>query len=409
VSADNVVTALTMFLFLTHWHTGSFKIGVYSYYCINLGVTYFFMTKNYPVYKILTTVLFITLFAVSCKKDTLNNPSPNPAAEVKNFAVLGLYQQATNGFKRIFVAVPKLGDITTVNYGLVFDTGSTGMTIDANGIIPASMITDNGFVFSGDSVNVSGITITSQQAIISYGGVDGSIDEYGNLAYAKVTIGDGRGNVTTPRIPIFLYYKIIDNTGKKLPAHSADVFGVGPGVSYTSRNIGSPLSYFKLGANVTNGFKLAKLNANNFLSNATFTDNLLYIGLTPADLNSGFTMHPLNYNAISGYTANIASTVTYNGNTVAASILFDTGSPAITLIQNQRSPSDAVSLDAGTTVALTTSSGFKYQYTVGANTNLTTVQKPSYSRDNRTIYTINFFIENQFLLDYTNHQIGLKN
>ncbi|MFD2144753.1 hypothetical protein [Mucilaginibacter antarcticus] len=367
------------------------------------------MRKNYPGYLKLTTLFLLFLFAASCKKDTQSSPTPNPVAEVKNFAVLGMYQQATNGFKRLYMAVPKIGDVTTVNYGLVFDTGSTGLTIDANGILPASMITANGFQFSGDSINVSGITITSQQAIISYGGVDGSIDEYGNLAYAKVTIGDGRGNVTTPRIPIFLYYKIIDNTGKQLPAHSADVFGVGPGVSYTSRNIGSPLSYFQLGANVTNGFRLAKLNANNFLSNATFTDNLLYIGLTPADRNgSGFIMHPLNYNAISGYSANITSTVTYGGNTVAASILFDTGSPAITLIQNQNAPSNSVALDAGTTVGLTTSSGFKYQYTVDAN-NLTTVQKPSFSRDSRTIYTINFFIENQFLLDYTNHQIGLKN
>jgi hypothetical protein len=368
------------------------------------------MKEIYQARFSLLSVLFIILFAASCKKDPQNNPGPDPAVQVKNFATLGLYEQASNGFKRIYIAVPKLGDVVTANYGLVFDTGSTGMTIDATGIIPASMITPNGFVFSGDSVNVSGITITSQQAIISYGGVDGSIDEYGNLAYAKVTIGDGRGNVSTPRIPIFLYYKVVDNTGKQLPAHSADVFGVGPGVSYTSRKIGSPLSYFPLGANVTNGFRLAKLNAANFVSAATFTDNLLYIGLTPNDLNSsGFIMHPLNYNAISGYTANIASTVTYSGNTVPASILFDTGSPAVTLIQNQNAPSNSATLDVGTKVALTTSAGFSYQYTVGPDNNLTTVQKPSYSRDNRTIYTINFFIENQFLLDYANHRIGLKN
>jgi hypothetical protein len=365
------------------------------------------MKKRYPVYLNLSSLLFVILFAASCKKDALNKPS----AEVKNFATLGLYEQAGNGVKRLFVAIPKIGDITTINYGLVFDTGSTGMTIDANGILPASMITSNGFQFSGDSVNVSGITITSQQAIISYGGVDGSIDEYGNLAYAKVTIGDGHGNVITPRIPIFLYYKIIDNTGKQLPAHSADVFGVGPGVSYTSRKIASPLSYFQLGANVTSGFRLGKLNVANFTTaTATYTNDLLYIGLTPQDLNSsGFVMHPLNYNAISGYTANITSTVTYNGNTVPVNILFDTGTPAITLIQNQNATSNAAPLTAGTNVALTTSAGFSYQYTVGANDNLTTVQKPSFSGDSRTIYSINFFLDNQFLLDYTNHRIGLKN
>lgn len=368
------------------------------------------MTKYYPRQITLLSVLLLLLFAASCKKDVQNAPSPVTPV-VKNFATLGLYEQAGNGIKRLFVAIPKIGDITTVNYGLIFDTGSTGLTIDANGILPASMITSNGFQFSGDSINVNGITITSQQAIISYGGVDGSIDEYGNLAYTTVTIGDGHGNVATPRIPIFLYYKIIDNTGKQLAPHSADVFGVGPGVSNTSRKIASPLSYFQLGANVTSGFRLNKLNATNFTTaTATYTSDLLVIGLTPQDLNSsGFIMHPLNYNAISGYTANITSTITYSGNTVPVNILFDTGTPAITLIQNQSAATNTAPLTAGTTVALTTTAGFSYQYTVGTNDNLTTVQKPSFSRDSRSIYSINFFLDNQFLLDYTNHRIGLKN
>jgi hypothetical protein len=292
----------------------------------------------------------------------------------------------------------------------VFDSGSTGLTIDADGIIPSSMITTNGFLISGDSVIVNGITITSQQAVITYGGVNSSISEYGNLAYTTVTIGDGNGNVTTPRIPIFLYYKIVDNTGKQLSTHAADVFGVGPGVSSTSRKIASPLSYFKLADNVTSGFRLAKLNSSNFGNSATYTPNLLTIGLTPNDLNaSGFIMHPLTYNAISGYSANIASTVTYNGQNVPATILFDTGTPSTHIIENQAAASNSAALPANTTVAITTGQGFSYQYSTASNYNFTTVQKPSYSGDTRTIFSINFFLDNEFLLDYTNHRIGLKN
>lgn len=366
------------------------------------------MRKSYLTYvTALLAVLFLNLFIVSCKKDPQVNPI---VTQPSNLAKLGLYEQISGINRRIFIACSKLGSQATLNYGLVFDTGSTGLTIDANGIIPASMITTNGFVIPGDSVVVNGITITSQQAVISYGSVNSNISEYGNLAYTTVTIGDGNGNITTPRIPIFLYYKIVDNNGKQLSAHAADVFGVGPGVSSTSRKIGSPLSYFKLDNNVASGFRLAKLNIANFGNSATYTPNLLTIGLTPNDLNaSGFTMHPLTYNAISGYSSNIAAAVTYNGQNVAATMLFDTGTPSTHIIENSAAASNPASLPANTTVTMATGQGFNYQYTTASNYNYTTVQNPSYSHDGRTIFSINFFIDNEFLLDYTNHRIGLKN
>jgi hypothetical protein len=367
-------------------------------------------SKHFPA---LLGAFFIILFATSCKKDT--KVDPNTATPV-NYAKLGLYEQGSGNSRRIFMAISKLGDFTTVNYGLVFDTGSTGMTIDATDIIPASMITSDGFVFAGDSVTVSGITITTKKSTITYGGVDGAIQEYGNLAYAKVTMGDGNGSIVTPRIPIFLYYKIINlNTTKQLPAHSADVFGVGPGYMATipainSPTINSPLSYFKLADNVANGFRLAALNTANFGATATYTPNLLYIGLTPTELNSsGFIMHPLGYTALSGYSANLVSNITYNGKTVPGTILFDTGTPATNIIEDPTATSNSAALPANSVVTITTGQGFSYQYTTTSTFNLTQIETPSYSKDNRTIFSIDFFLSNEYLLDYSNHRIGLKN
>jgi hypothetical protein len=370
------------------------------------------MNKSYfrIRYKFLI-ILVVGLFAASCKKDKQITPGGGTTTPT-NFATLGLYEQInTSGARRIFIACSKLGDIVTKNYGLVFDTGSTGMTIDATDIIPASMITSNGFQFTGDSVVVSGITITSQKAVLSYGGVDGAISEYGNLAYAKVTIGDGHGNITTPRIPFFLYYKVINlTTGAQLSSHSADVFGVGPGVSSTSHNIASPLSYFSLNNNVTNGFRLAKLSSSNFVSTATYTDALLYVGLTPNDLNSsGFIMHPLNYNATVGYLSTIPSSITYNGTTISGAILFDTGTPVTTIIEDPNATTNSAALPVNSTVSITTGQGFNYQYTTASNFNLTQVENPNYSHDNRTVFSIDFFLSNEYLIDYTNHRIGLKN
>jgi hypothetical protein len=368
------------------------------------------MRKGYLKFlPVLTGALFLLIFAVSCKKDR-QVIVPDPV----NFAKLGLYEQIGTGStgRRIYIAVSQIGTQSlTSPYGLVFDTGSTGMTIDANGLLPASMITSSGIQVAGDSVTVNGITVTTQQAIVTFGGVDGETQEYGNLAYAPVTIGDINGKVTTPRIPIFLYYKIVDvTTGKQLAAHANDVFGVAPGTSFASRFIASPLSYFKLADNITSGFRLAVLNSAGFNTTTTYVPNLLYIGLTPNDLNaSGFVMHPLGYSAISGYSPNIASTITYNGQSITGNILFDSGTPANTIIENSAATSNMITLPANANVSILTGQGFSYQYTTASNYNVTEVENPSYSHDSRTIFSINFFLSNEYLLDYTNHRIGLKN
>jgi hypothetical protein len=367
------------------------------------------MKKIYPSYLLFFAVgLFLsTILLSSCKKDHASTPIPVPVP----IATLGLYEYNSGIYKRIFVPISKVGTQGDTTYYSVFDTGSTGMTIDATGLLPASMITSNGITVPGDSVNVNGITVTNQTSIISYGNTQSETQEYGNLAYAPVTIGDQNGSTTTSRIPIFLYYKIVDvNTGKNQPAHSNDVFGVGPGVSYTNSAIASPLSYFKMPSEVTSGFKLAKLNNAEFSATGTYVSDLLTIGLVPNDLAiNGFILHPLTYYSQGGYSPDIPATISYNGASVPGTILFDTGTPAITIIANQNAPSNSSYLPASTAVTITTGQGFSYTYTTTSSNDETVVAKPTYTGDPRTIFSINFFTDNEYLLDYTDHKIGLKN
>jgi hypothetical protein len=369
------------------------------------------MKKNYSSnFKLLLTGLCLTVFIISCKKD--NNPPTPMSTGPTNFATIGLYEYANSTNRRVFINITKVGTVSSITYPGVFDTGSTGMTIDATGLLPASMITSSGITVAGDSVVVNGITITSQQAVISYGSVGGETQEYGNLAYAPVTLGDANGSVTTGRIPFFLYYKVVDQaTGNTLAAHSNDVFGVGPGVSYSSSAIASPLSYFKLAGNMTNGFKLAMFKTSGFsTSNPTYVAGLLTIGLTPNDLNSsGFIMHPLIYYSVGGYSPDISGTINYNGQNLPATILFDTGTPSISILKNPAASSNVTTLPANSLVSLSTPQGFNYQYTTSSNYNLTQVDKTSYVQDVRTIFSIDFFISNEYLIDYQNHQLGLKN
>jgi hypothetical protein len=366
------------------------------------------MVKNYPKYLPLYLAGLLLLISIaSCKKD---NKPPGPAGPTA-LATIGLYEQLFDTvYRRVYIPVTQVGT-TKMTYYSVFDTGSTGMTIDANGLIPASMITNTGIqVANGDSVTVNGITITSQQSIISFGNASDETQEFGNLAYTTITIGDQNGSINTTRIPIFLYYKIVNkSTGQVFPPHSNDVFGVGPGSSFTNAAIGSPLSYFKLGTNVTNGFKLAKLNNAQFSANGTFVSGLLTIGLTPNDLSSaGFIMHPLTISQQGGYSPDIAATINYNNKNYAATVLFDSGTPSVSILEDN-SANAAGDLPANSTVTLTTNSGFNYTYTTTGTYNLTTVSRPTVTGDPRTIFGIDFFLSNEFLLDYTNHRIGLKN
>jgi hypothetical protein len=344
----------------------------------------------------------------SCKKSDNATPSASAAASVTSLATLGLYEYGSGSNKRIFIPITKVGT-QAVNYYGIFDTGSSGLTLDANGIIPASMITSAGIQFTGDSVNVNGMTIMATQATVSYGDKTGTTKEYGNLAYAPITLGDANGNITTKRIPIFLYYKIMNVTaGTQLPAHSADVFGVGPGKNFANLPIASPLSYFDLGAGLTSGFRLAMLKAGSFSSTGTFVSGLLSIGLTPTDLSSsGFIMHPLTYTSANSYSPNIPATITYNGHSIAAQVLFDTGTPSVSVIENTLATTST--LTANTTVTVTTNKGFTYTYTTADASNITAVENPNVTGDYRTIFSLDFFVSNEILTDYTNHQIGLKN
>lgn len=346
----------------------------------------------------------LTLFISSCSKEKTKPVTTTTST-------LGLYEYGVDSGKRAFIPVAKIGT-QTVNYYSVFDTGSAGMTIDAHGIIPDAMITSTGISFTGDSTTVNGITIKAGQYTLSYGNKTGLTKEYGYLAYAPVTIGDAHGSTSAKRVAVFLYYKVVDVTSGKTETvnHSLDIFGVGPGSSYANSAIVSPLIYFNNDASLISGFKLALLPRSQFSNSGTYVAGLLKIGLTSADISSnGFIMHSLTYNGVGGYSPNIPSTITYNGQSVSANVLFDTGTPLISTIENKLAVNSTGQLPANTQVTVTTNMGFTYTYTTTNTGNLTQVENPNVTGDYRTIFGIDFFMDNEYLTDYANHQIGLKN
>lgn len=359
--------------------------------------------KNFTL--VVASVLLLSL--ASCKKESSSSKTATPTK-------LGLYEFSDDIYKQLQIVVSKVGT-QSVNYGSVFDTGSGGMVIDASGILPTTMITSRGFNFTGDSTIVDGITITSQTDSIQYGNNNDLSTVYGNLAYAPVTLGDQNGSVVIKRLPFFLYYKATNSKGVSYPAHEFDVMGVSPQYNLTFNNgayITSPFSYFDPGTGLTKGMKIAALGTSGFSYNGTYVPNVVTLGLTSADLStsSGFVMSQLSFYSGNGYLPFLQTAVTYGTKTATSYILFDTGTSGYSYILDKTSGSkNLIQLAANTPVKLDVNSGFSYTYTTTDSQFLTYIENPTYTGDQFSILSIDFFLNNEYLVDYANHKLGLKN
>ena len=360
---------------------------------------------------LLASVALLIITIESCKKDSATKMvTPVTATPTQ----VGLYEADSAEFKELDVAISQVGN-QSIDYGLVFDTGSGGMVLDADGIVPASMISSSGFTFAGDSIVVNGITITSQTSTLQYGADDSTLTTvYGNLAYAPVTIGDQTtGKVTIKRLPFCLYYKATDQDGNKLGSHYFDTFGVNSEYIYFSGNsfITSPFSYFDPGTGLTKGFKMAQLNLANFSYEGTYVANAVTLGLTASDVSStsGFTQHTVNFFQGDGYVPLFPTTITYGSKKVSTNALFDSGTSGYSYIEDNTVTDTISLLPQNTNVSLTTNAGFTYSFITGVNTNLTFIENPTITGAEFSIISIDFFFNNEYMLNFSNQKLGLKN
>jgi hypothetical protein len=363
------------------------------------------MKKNYTLSSLLVSFTVLLAVVSSCKKNNTTKPTPTPTQ-------IGVYEADSSVNKLIFVDLYSVGT-KTIQDGMVFDTGSGGVVLDAEGILPANMITSTGFSFTGDSVVYNGITITRDTSHIEYGD-DAATSEYvyGNLAYADVVIDQEGGNITIKRLPFFLYYKAVDGKGKTEPAHEFDVFGVNEENDVTfndGKTITSPFISYTYPSGLTKGFKMAALGTNNFTLNGNYVKDVVSLGLTSADLSSnGFNFTTLTSYPSEGYPPIIQTKITYNNKTISSYALFDSGTEPDNYIQDNTASTSSF-LPANTTVAVATNSGFNYNFTVTNNDYITYVENPHTSGADVSVFSIEYFLNNEYMLDFADHKLGLKN
>lgn len=355
---------------------------------------------------LVTAMLCCTFIFSSCSKSTPGE-TVTGLTTVKSIAAIRLTGTVISPTsKKLTISVASIGE-ANVAKDVTVATSGAGLDMDASGILPPSMIGASGFIFTGDSVIYSGITITNKASVVTHGDQINGVKLYGNLAYATVTFGDSFSpRITTARIPFFLYYKTVDASGNAVAAHAADQFGIGPGYSNGNKLIASPLSYLPVTGGQISGFKLSMANFN------TANAAVLTVGLTPADLeaSTGFNLHPLSALLGGGYANYITGTILYNSTSFAGPMAFGTSYTSASVIQDPKATgTNYTALAANSSVQIVTNNGFNYRYTVSSSANATVVEAPTNSGENRSIFGIDFFTQNELLVDYTNHQIGLKN
>ena len=371
--------------------------------------------KNINTRHYVVLMCFSLAVLLSCSKNNNNKSGTGSTTPLTATPVqIGLYEADSSIYQSLYADISQIGTSNT-EYDLLFDTGSGGMVLDADGVIPASMITSTGFNITGDSVTVNGITILNQKQTIVYGDDDSSTSKvYGNLAYTNVTIGNATGNIVIKRLPFFIYYKAVDARNTTYAPHEFDTFGVSTDydIGFTNGvNIQSPLSYYIPGTGLTSGFKMAALGNGNFTLEGNYVPGVITVGLTQADIlsSSGFITQQLTFQQGSGYPPIVPSNITYNNKTIKAFSVFDTGTEPYSYIEDGSFVGNTTLLPVNTAITVAATSGFTYAYKVTNSDNLTYVENPNTSGGSVSVIGLSFFQNNSYMLDYTDHKLGLKN
>jgi hypothetical protein len=361
--------------------------------------------------------------------------------------VINLYpNQSAATVARLVVMATSVGSVP-VSMPLIFDTGSAGVTLYALSIFPSSMVTTAGFVFptGQSSMTYNGITVTNQQGTRTYGSTDLRAQN-GNIGYAQLTFGDADGRLTTTVMPVFLYFSITDvTTGQALevPSFQHGVFGVAstsgtialPGSveppdgnpacaldTNTTCYVVSPLKYLQYGGSVSAGFMLspAPIQTCDITSAGSCAPApVLTIGLSAA-MKAGFSTvslpcPPNGYvgpASIAGYPVcqkivdnTIVMVSGGTVGTIAGGAVFDTGT-ANMQIATPTGSSFPSTVPVGSSVLVTTSSGFTYGYASTSSDPLATIVNADFSGS--TIVGIGYFTTNSFFIDFTSGSEGWK-
>ncbi|UVK53527.1 hypothetical protein DBIPINDM_007027 [Mesorhizobium sp. AR02] len=303
----------------------------------------------------------------------------------------------------LYVQVLSLGN-HTVNQPILFDTGSSGMTIECQSVLPAEICSDTGIKITHD-LEIDGIRVSTQQAVMNYG----TYDEYGNIAYARVTFGSPKSPVSTDTtIPFLIRYKQVRrSTGEIVggPLWPKGIFGISPvGGGGPDRMIKSPLALVSVGPGLDRGYYLSPIGAKwkvctNEAGNCPQVE-ALHIGV-PQDVKKDFRVQRWK-EASSRYNfPTIDACISWGFEPTCRPTLYDTGNSTIMVPTDASAPYS--SLSPGTKVLVKADGQEDWNFKTTYNPEVEVIPGLEHN-----IVGIRYFEKNSLLLDFETREIGLR-
>jgi hypothetical protein len=306
--------------------------------------------------------------------------------------------------RMLYVRLLALGD-RKVDQPLLFDTGSAGMTVECQVVLPADLCSDEGIKIK-KTLELDGMTVTTQKAVMNYG----TYDEYGNIAIARVTIGSRASPVSTAEsIQVLIRYKKVRrDTGEIVggPLWPKGMFGVSPiGGGGPDQSLASPLNAMRPGNGLRRGYYLSPIGADwttctNEQGNCPEVE-ALHIGVSESVKSKFKVAKWKRANARYNFPT-VDACIAWSGESACRPTLYDTGNSTIMIAGKQRKTKDT-SLGAGVDVTVTAPNHDAWSFT--------TTYKPEVEfipQLDHHIVGIRYFEANSLLFDLDAEEIGFQ-
>lgn len=290
-----------------------------------------------------------------------------------------------------------------VDFPLLLDTGSAGMTIECALVLPRSLCSVDGIRIDRE-LELDGVTITTKRIVSRYG----TYDEYGHLAYAEVAFGDADQPARTRRMPLLIRYKKVRRaTGEIVggPLWAKGIFGVAPVPGQADGSLASPIDHVELPQGLRRGFRLSPLGETWAICTNEDGDcpavDALHIGLDDK-IQASFEMAPLRASSSQHYRPFVDTCLDWPGNRVCAPTLYDTGNATIA-IAGRPPAGTGTTLPRGTEMTLVGPAASPWHFKVR---DLNEVEFAPHSDIH--LIGIRYFETNSLLIDLETREIGFR-
>jgi len=325
------------------------------------------------------------------------------AAESKTVPLIKLeYPGKPENIRMLYIDVLKLGK-RRIAKPLLLDTGSAGVTIQCDVVLPKKLCSHDGIKIDKET-EIDGIRITTEKIVSHYG----TYDEYGNLAYAMMTIGrKGQSVTTSSEIPFLIRYKQVRrSTGEIVggPLWPLGIFGVSPVGGQAQGRLQSPMAAFDVGPGVHRGFYLSPIGTKwrtcTNEQRSCPTVDALHVGI-PDTLRKEFKLSKWRRASDRHNFPTVDTCIAFDSAEACRPTLFDTGNSTI-MVAGKSGSSDG-SLPVGANVKVS-----------GANFgtwDFRTTYRPEvefYPNLDTNIVGIRYFEKNSLLFDLETQEIGFR-